>query len=69
MLKGDQNGKNNVGDLHVVEIAKDSAFEKRGLDLVYKKTLTLKEALRGFSFEITHLSHKVLKINNQNKIM
>ena len=41
--KGDQNGKNNVRDLHViVEIAKDSAFEKRGLgirfsDLVYIK--------------------------------
>ncbi len=67
--KGVLNGKSNVGDLHViVEIAKDSAFEKKGLDLVYKKTLTLKEALCGFSFEITHLSHKVLKINNQNKI-
>jgi DnaJ family protein A protein 2 len=33
------------------------------LDLIYKKELTLKEALCGFAFEITHLSGKKLGLN------
>ena len=67
--KGDQIGPNMIGDLNVVvEIQKDSLYEKRGLDIVYKKKLSLKEALCGFGFELKHLNHKILKINNYNNV-
>ena len=36
------------------------------LDLIYKKRLTLKEALTGFSFDIKHISGKSYTINNSN---
>lgn len=66
--KGDQVSSDVIGDLNViVEIEKDSLYEKRGLDLIYKKNISLKESLCGFSFDLKHLSHKILKINNQNK--
>ena len=34
------------------------------MDLIYKKTVTLKEALCGFSLEIVHLNGKTLLLNN-----
>jgi DnaJ family protein B protein 4 len=35
------------------------------MDLVYRKQLTLKEALTGFSFEVPHVNGKMLAINNK----
>ena len=35
------------------------------MDLVYKKTVSLKEALTGFSFELSHISGKLLALNNK----
>ena len=34
------------------------------MDLIYKKTITLKEALTGFSFEVQHINGKNISINN-----
>ena len=34
------------------------------MDLIYNKTLTLKEALCGVSFEITNLDEKIIKFSN-----
>ena len=45
-------------------IKNTSEFQRHGLDLIYNKKITLKEALCGFSFEITHLSGKKLAVNN-----
>ena len=40
------------GDLKVViQIENDSPFIRSGMDLIYKKTISLKESLCGFSFE------------------
>jgi DnaJ family protein A protein 2 len=65
--KGDKSSGNIVGDVMViVEIQKDAVYEKRGLDIVYKKRISLKESLCGFSFDLKHLNHRVIKINNQN---
>ena len=36
------------------------------MNLIYKKTLTLKEALTGFSFEIKFLQDKSYTINNSS---
>jgi DnaJ-class molecular chaperone len=56
---------NNKGDVKViVKIKNDSKFTRKGLDLVYPHTISLKEALCGFSFELKHLNGKTYTINN-----
>ena len=53
------------GDLHlVIKVQVHKEFSRNGMDLIYKKTLTLKEALCGFSLEIPHLSGKMLRISH-----
>ena len=53
------------GDVKVfLSVANDSEFRRRGLDLVYEHTISLREALCGFSFELHHVSGKALTIQN-----
>ena len=53
------------GDLHLlIKVQNHKEFSRNGMDLIYKKTLTLKEALCGFSLEIPHLSGKMLRISH-----
>jgi len=55
----------NKGDVKViVKITNDSKFTRKGLDLVYNHTISLKEALCGFSFELKHINGKTYTINN-----
>jgi DnaJ family protein B protein 4 len=58
---------NNYSDviLHI-KIDNTTEFKRSGLDLIYSKKVTLKEALCGFSFEISHLNGKRICINNTN---
>ena len=49
----------------VVNIKNETPFTRQGMDLIYKKTLTLKEALTGFTVEIPHISGKLLALNNK----
>lgn len=54
------------GDINLIfQIENNSAFKRQGMDLIYKKTISLKEALCGFSFEINHLNGKLLCLNNK----
>ena len=53
------------GDLHfIINIQPHSHFERKGMDIYYKKQLSLKEALCGFTLEIPHLNSKVLRISH-----
>lgn len=55
------------GDIKVhLLINNTSEFERDGLNLIYKKHITLKEALIGFEFDIKHLSGKTYRINNKD---
>jgi DnaJ-class molecular chaperone len=57
------------GDIKLsVSVKPHPLFERHGMDILYKKTLTLKEALCGFSFEIPHLNGKTLSINNTTNV-
>ena len=40
-------------------------YEQKGLDLFLEKSISLKESLCGFSFELKYLNDKVYTINNQ----
>jgi DnaJ family protein A protein 2 len=54
------------GDVKItISVSNNSAFTRHGLDLVYKKKITLKEALCGFVFEIHHINGKNLCLNNK----
>ena len=53
------------GDIKIAfKIKNESEFKRHGMDLVYSKKISLKEALCGFSFEIQHISGKKLCLNN-----
>jgi DnaJ-class molecular chaperone len=65
--KGIQQG-NMRGDLHLqFEIAKHDYFERKGSDLYCKKTISLKDALCGFTVEIPHISGKMLRLSNHHQ--
>lgn len=57
------------GDILInIHIQNNTPFKRNNLDLIYDKTITLKEALCGFTFEFIHVSGKKLSMNNSNPI-
>ena len=53
------------GDVKIfVKIENDSMFTRSGLDLILEKTITLKDSLCGFSFEVTYINGKSYTLNN-----
>jgi DnaJ-class molecular chaperone len=53
------------GDIKLsVKIENNTEFKRNGLDLIYEKTISVKEALCGFSFELKYITGKVYTINN-----
>lgn len=64
--KGNVNTSNIKGDVKIaVKLIDNPVFSRRGLDLIFKKTISLKESLCGFSIDINHLNGKVLSLNNK----
>lgn len=56
-----------VGDIKLfIKVENNTEFIRKGLDLVYNKQITLKEALCGFSFELKYINDKVYTINNNS---
>jgi DnaJ-class molecular chaperone len=63
--RGNVISENNKGDIKLtIQIQNNTPFIRHGNDLIYKKTICLKEALCGFSFELSHLNGKVFSLNN-----
>lgn len=53
------------GDVKIyIKIENDSEFQRRGLDLILEKRISLKDALCGFSFDLKYINGKVYTINN-----
>lgn len=66
-----ENEGNCVNDLKgdvklTFKIDEHPLFKRRESDLIYKKKISLKEALCGFSFELQHLNGKMLFLNNNS---
>lgn len=55
------------GDIKLfIKIENNTEFKRHGLDLVYEKIISVKEALCGFSFELKYITGKVYTINNNS---
>jgi DnaJ-class molecular chaperone len=64
--KGHSVSSDVQGDLKLTfKIINNTIFTRNGLDLIYTKHISLKDALCGFSFEINHLNGKILNMNNR----
>ncbi len=67
--KGNVTCEQIKGDVKIyIAIQNNTSFSRNGLDLIFHKTLSLKESLCGFSFDIIHLNKKKLAFNNKSKI-
>jgi len=64
--KGNVGPDFEVGDVKVViHVDNPTKMVRQGLDLVYTHTLSLKDALTGFTFDLEYIHGKQLKIQNQ----
>ena len=53
------------GDIKInILVQNNTAFNRSGLDLILDKTISLKEALCGFSFELNYINGKNYTLNN-----
>lgn len=53
------------GDVKIfIKVDNPSEFKRVGLDLIYEKSISLKESLCGFSFELKYINGKSYTINN-----
>jgi DnaJ-class molecular chaperone len=63
--KGNILSEHNKGDIKVfIKIINDTDFDRNGLDLTLNKTISLKDALCGFTFDMHFLDGRIFKINN-----
>lgn len=63
--KGNIVNETNKGDVKIfVTIENKTDYTRKGLDLIYHKTITLKEALCGFSFNMKYIDGRNFQINN-----
>ena len=65
--KGNMANDDCKGDIKIfVKIENTTDFKRSGLDLLLEKTITVKEALCGFSFELKYITGKTYTINNNS---
>jgi DnaJ-class molecular chaperone len=63
--KGNVINENIKGDIKIfIKISNETEFKRSGLDLILEKTINLKEALCGFTFELNFLNGKSYTLNN-----
>lgn len=63
---GHMNESGMKGDIRIIiNVLQHALFKVEHLDLTIEKTITLKSALCGFDFEITHLNGRVFKLANK----
>jgi len=65
--KGNIKSENCKGDLKLfIQVVNLTAFKRSGLDLIMEKTISLKDSLCGFSFDIKYINGKSYTINNSS---
>lgn len=67
ILREKGNVSRESGDIKLfIKINNNTEFQRNGLDLIYNKTITLKESLCGFSFDLKYINGKKYTINNHS---
>jgi DnaJ family protein B protein 4 len=67
---GNRINASHVGDVKLqIVIENHATFTRQGNDLIFKKNLTLKEALCGTQFQFEHLNGKMLTLNVSNTVI
>lgn len=62
--KGNMIQESVKGDVKIfIKVINDTTFTRNGLDLLYNKSVSLKEALCGFTFELKYLNGKMYTLN------
>ena len=68
--QGNRMNERIIGNIEItVVIQEHDVFKRINHDLIYNKTISLKEALCGFSFELHHLNRKTYLLNNEKNHM
>jgi len=58
-----------IGDIKVrIHLHNDTIFIRKGLDLIYKRNITLTDALSGVNFSIQHIDGRELRIKTKENI-
>lgn len=64
--KGNRISDSNKGNIDIkINIENNTSFERNGIDLIYKKSITLKESFCGFSFDMPYIDGREFKIQNE----
>ena len=59
-----------IGDVKIrIHLHNDTIFSRKGLDLIYRRNITLYEALNGVDMVIQHLDGRDLRIKSKENIM
>lgn len=71
IIKDKGNIINNFkGDIKIfIKVENNTEFKRIGLDLIYERQISLKEALCGFTFKLKHLDGEVYTITNSKHII
>jgi DnaJ-class molecular chaperone len=65
--KGNIVNETSKGDVKIfIKIINNTEIKRTGLDLIYEKNISLKEALCGFTFEIKFINGKIYTLNNNS---
>jgi len=63
--KGNVVNESLKGDVKIfIKIINNTEIKRHGLDLIYEKNISLKDALCGFTFEIKFINGKIYTLNN-----
>jgi DnaJ-class molecular chaperone len=70
VIEGKGHILNNLcGEVHIIlNVLPHDTFKKDGNNLIIQKEISLKEALCGFSIDVTHLNGKILRLSNKTKL-
>ena len=65
--KGNTLDNNNKGDIKIfIKVENNTSYERNGIDLLTNKTISLKEALCGFKFDLKYINGKMYTLNNNS---
>lgn len=67
--KGNIYGKDKGDVKIVIYLENNDIYGRRGIDLIYKKKISLNEALCGFEFSLDHLNQKIYNITNYSRVI